>query len=994
MSNYNSLKTTIDANIKQNGRQEITGQILNSVLNQMVNILGTGYQFAGVATLDPATDPGTPDAKVFYIANGKGTYTNFGGLEVTEDEVVVLYWDSSWHKVSTGIASQEKLTELESEVENATTRKLLFENGFEKGYFALDGTETFYWPGGYKTDYIPVKKGTKIICHCVCATDALAIVVYNSSKVFVSEQKVVGVNASGYFNYEVVVEQDGFVRCYTDKTNVLDAWENSYILVQGIILTHNDIVDSRTKQDSSSKEKVWSAELSETSAKKVDNNDETLNVFIRGENFVPPVDSLNWENGTIDANGDIIPSSNIIIYKTTLPVSPNKIYHKEIVTSNYAVAVFIFNRNGDLLKKIDWDDASFYTDSEAANIMIAVSRTDDANFTPESAEGVSFNIYIEETLPKELDSVLEALWRHNVSIGEYLTEESIVPSMSPLFWEQGTIGSDGQEYAANNRLRTQSNMQILPDMKYLKSSNLSVVCYDQYGQVVNDVDFADSSFITDESAMWARLIVKNNGGTSIRIDNYDGGDILLLVWESLINKIGKSINLNNLSGNISPLVNDRYWEFGTLIDGQPSGNDTIRLRTKDYFELLGGRTYSKQASTGFQVAIDVYDKDKAYITEYDYNTNIFCVPQNARYFKLILKREDGSTFPSINNSGVSLQISNSSTIAQDIADVRTPSGFVPSYYKSHLAQKIDVIRGKDLLVGNNGDSLVFITDSHFETNTKHSPSLIRDILEKTNIRKVFHGGDTIDWGEKSFSLNNIRTWYEMLSFTDVYLTLGNHDINITDGNHFTNKEVYALFMRAIEHKVNISKKLYYYFDNPEQKIRYIILDGHWPTDKDMRDVSLDYAAQLNWLDSVVSELDSTWDIVVFQHIIYGYSTIIDNIPTNIRYSELAELLIAKLDSYQNNPARPRVLAIITGHLHYDYGRYSENGHYPIIATTTDSTWGFANNIDVPWSHERTIGTINEQAFDVIQIDRDNNKIYCTRIGYGSDREFNIPAKQS
>ena len=116
MSNYNNLKTSIDANIKQNGNQEITGPILNSVLNQMVNILGTGYQFAGVATLDPATEPGTPDAKVFYIANGKGTYTNFGGIEVTEDDVVVLYWDTAWHKVATGIASQAKLSELESEV--------------------------------------------------------------------------------------------------------------------------------------------------------------------------------------------------------------------------------------------------------------------------------------------------------------------------------------------------------------------------------------------------------------------------------------------------------------------------------------------------------------------------------------------------------------------------------------------------------------------------------------------------------------------------------------------------------------------------------------------------------------------------------------------------------------------------------------------------------------------------------------------------------------
>ena len=115
MSNYNSLKATIDANIKQNGNQEITGQILNSVLNAMVTTLGTGYQFAGVATI--ATNPGTPDAKVFYIANGKGTYEKFGGLEVTEDDVVVFYWDSSWHKESTGIASQAKLSELESKAE-------------------------------------------------------------------------------------------------------------------------------------------------------------------------------------------------------------------------------------------------------------------------------------------------------------------------------------------------------------------------------------------------------------------------------------------------------------------------------------------------------------------------------------------------------------------------------------------------------------------------------------------------------------------------------------------------------------------------------------------------------------------------------------------------------------------------------------------------------------------------------------------------------------
>lgn len=114
MANYQLLKADIDKKVYQNGKQEITGENLNSVLNEMVTTLGEGYQFAGVATT--ATNPGSPDAKVFYIANGKGTYTNFGNIEVTEDDVVILYYDTEWHKVATGIASNSNLTALLTDV--------------------------------------------------------------------------------------------------------------------------------------------------------------------------------------------------------------------------------------------------------------------------------------------------------------------------------------------------------------------------------------------------------------------------------------------------------------------------------------------------------------------------------------------------------------------------------------------------------------------------------------------------------------------------------------------------------------------------------------------------------------------------------------------------------------------------------------------------------------------------------------------------------------
>ena len=90
MSNYSTLKTIIDANIYQNGTRKITGDILNLVLMEMVNTLGDGYRFAGIATTE--TNPGITDAKLSYIANGKGIYNHFEGIDVTEEGVVVLYF--------------------------------------------------------------------------------------------------------------------------------------------------------------------------------------------------------------------------------------------------------------------------------------------------------------------------------------------------------------------------------------------------------------------------------------------------------------------------------------------------------------------------------------------------------------------------------------------------------------------------------------------------------------------------------------------------------------------------------------------------------------------------------------------------------------------------------------------------------------------------------------------------------------------------------------
>lgn len=80
MANYAVLKNNIESTIKQNGNQEITGQLLQSTLIEMVNTLTVGKQFVGIA--DPSTMPlaANTDANVFYIAITPGVYSNFHGV--------------------------------------------------------------------------------------------------------------------------------------------------------------------------------------------------------------------------------------------------------------------------------------------------------------------------------------------------------------------------------------------------------------------------------------------------------------------------------------------------------------------------------------------------------------------------------------------------------------------------------------------------------------------------------------------------------------------------------------------------------------------------------------------------------------------------------------------------------------------------------------------------------------------------------------------------
>ena len=136
MADFSALKTSIQNYIKQNGNEEITGNLLQQILLSMVTTLGdsaindlvtalnaeianrgnadtelggrittlqgvvngiksnveNGYVYAGIAT--PSSTPAS--GKVFYLALTAGTYTNFGETVVPQGINILKYNGSAW----------------------------------------------------------------------------------------------------------------------------------------------------------------------------------------------------------------------------------------------------------------------------------------------------------------------------------------------------------------------------------------------------------------------------------------------------------------------------------------------------------------------------------------------------------------------------------------------------------------------------------------------------------------------------------------------------------------------------------------------------------------------------------------------------------------------------------------------------------------------------------------------------------------------------------
>lgn len=287
---------------------------------------------------------------------------------------------------------------------------------------------------------------------------------------------------------------------------------------------------------------------------------------------------------------------------------------------------------------------------------------------------------------------------------------------------------------------------------------------------------------------------------------------------------------------------------------------------------------------------------------------------------------------------------------------------LPSYYytDSYIQNKVSQINTLAKTAVGNGDAFVFITDEHWLQNAKVSPSLLRYVYENTDVNMLVSGGDTGNGGSRPFCRLLREAWGG-----NVHHVVGNHEYD----SGGTDSNLYYMMDMHNNDEVGEPQKHYYYFDNVQAKIRYIVLnsDGNNALSAD----------QLSWFTSAMN-VESGWGIIIFVHWLYMINWSNDAISLG---SNVAQGFVDAINNYSGNG---EIIAVFQGHVHRDRITYTQTDGVPVIITTCDKYLPSTTvidgvsyqDIDVP----RTLGTITEQAFDVVIVNRSTKTITAVRIG--------------
>ena len=308
---------------------------------------------------------------------------------------------------------------------------------------------------------------------------------------------------------------------------------------------------------------------------------------------------------------------------------------------------------------------------------------------------------------------------------------------------------------------------------------------------------------------------------------------------------------------------------------------------------------------------------------------------------------------------------------------------IPSYYQDHIVSKANEIRDNMMTTGIDGETFVFISDLHWENNTRNSPVLTKYLLDNLNVNFLLCGGDLINEGTKDTMSKTMVECIRAFNFKNTFFpcAFGNHDSNKNGNNPeaqwFNENAEYALMQKQAEDKITYftDSGWNFYFDAQQTKTRWIVCDTQ-------------ENGTFTWYDELCTLLNETpegYHIIIAGHWFYNSgakSTFAVNLESIIDAFNEGSSAVVNSNTYSfNNPPIANIPFVIGGHMHNDMNWTTPAG-IPFILIDCDNGPRSCNT-DYPYVK----GTITEQCFDVVTVDYTNKTIKCVRIGRGANRTF-------
>ena len=305
---------------------------------------------------------------------------------------------------------------------------------------------------------------------------------------------------------------------------------------------------------------------------------------------------------------------------------------------------------------------------------------------------------------------------------------------------------------------------------------------------------------------------------------------------------------------------------------------------------------------------------------------------------------------------------------------------------------------------------------HMDRNNGRSFSLMHALLRDIDLENIIVGGDFVENPAVTTKADVLRQIQEVVVGFGPYwgrllTVVGNHDDNTASrrwAETLQGTELYDAILKHMGGAVTFGPdKTYYYKDDTINKVRYLVLNSsNVPRVQDGTGVKynsiqlhLYQQEQIRWVaDTGLDVPGNDWSVIVTSHAppyepgVKGYDfptlnealmrgvigafnnkgtysgTSPSNVPSEFKASVTADF----------TGKGGQVLAWFCGHVHHDNVVQMPEG-ISLISVLNDGSVRWLN------SPKNTPGTTNEQAFDVITVNKNERKLYVTRVGAGADR---------